>query len=263
MSNASSDPKVAQPAKGRGVPWNPWLGFGYGILLFIVAQIVAELLVSIYPMMRGWTGAHTIDWLQNSLPAQLSYLSLSVLLTTGGVVMFAKTHGRPGLRSIGLKRPRWQDPLYALGGFPVYYLILITAVVLAKALVPALDINQAQDLGLNDRYNATQLVFIFICLAVLAPVAEELLFRGLIYSSLKKALPSWGAVVLTSGLFAAGHLAEGGASGPLYIAAIDTFVLSLVLIYLREKTGRIWASIGLHSLKNIIAFVSLFVLHLS
>jgi len=56
-------------------------------------------------------------------------------------------------------------------------------------------------------------------------------------------------------------LPEGGAAGPLYIAALDTFILSLVLIYLREKTGSLWASITLHAVKNGVAFMALFVLH--
>ena len=73
----------------------------------------------------------------------------------------------------------------------------------------------------------------------------------------------WGAVIGTSLLFAAGHLAEGGSAGLLYIAAIDTFSLSLVLIYLREKTDGLWASMTLHALKNGIAFVALFALHLT
>jgi hypothetical protein len=86
--------------------------------------------------------------------------------------------------------------------------------------------------------------------------------RGFLYSSLKKALPVVWAVVLTSGIFAIAHLSGGGATGPLYIAALDTFVLSLVLIYLREKTGGLWASITLHAIKNGIAFMALFVFHL-
>jgi membrane protease YdiL (CAAX protease family) len=47
----------------------------------------------------------------------------------------------------------------------------------------------------------------------------------------------------------------------LYIAAIDTFTLSLILVYLREKTGGLWSSMGLHAIKNGIAFVSLFIVH--
>jgi membrane protease YdiL (CAAX protease family) len=85
--------------------------------------------------------------------------------------------------------------------------------------------------------------------------------RGFLYSTLKKALPTAGAVILTSLLFAGAHLPEGGAAGPLYIAALDTFVLSLILIYLREKTGSLWASITLHACKNGVAFLALFVFH--
>ena len=39
---------------------------------------------------------------------------------------------------------------------------------------------------------------------------------------------------------------------------IDTFILSLTLIWLREKTGRLYASMGLHGLKNFIAFIQLY-----
>jgi membrane protease YdiL (CAAX protease family) len=74
-------------------------------------------------------------------------------------------------------------------------------------------------------------------------------------------MPVLSAALLTSAIFAAAHLPEGGSGGPLYIAAIDTFILSLVLIYLRIKTGNLWASITLHALKNGVAFVALFVLH--
>ena len=36
---------------------------------------------------------------------------------------------------------------------------------------------------------------------------------------------------------------------------------NLVLIYLREKTGSLWASITLHACKNGVAFAALFVFH--
>jgi membrane protease YdiL (CAAX protease family) len=107
------------------------------------------------------------------------------------------------------------------------------------------------------------LTLTFVSLVILPPITEEILVRGFLYSSLKKALPLIWAALLTSAMFAIAHLPEGGASGPLYIAALDTFVLSLVLIYLREKTGGLWASITLHAIKNGVAFAALFILHLS
>jgi membrane protease YdiL (CAAX protease family) len=148
-------------------------------------------------------------------------------------------------------------------GLPAYLLLYFVALSIITRFVPHLNVNQKQQLGFNNPAGATQLILTFISLVVLPPIAEEIIFRGLIYTSLKKKLPIWLAAIVTCGLFAAGHLSEGGSSGPLYIAAIDTFSLSLVLIYIREKTGRLYAGMTLHALKNCIAFIALFALHLS
>jgi membrane protease YdiL (CAAX protease family) len=63
-------------------------------------------------------------------------------------------------------------------------------------------------------------------------------------------------------LFAAAHLQWGSGAPLLWVAAIDTFVLSMVLSTLREKTGSLWSAIGLHAIKNGVAFTLLFVLRL-
>jgi membrane protease YdiL (CAAX protease family) len=143
-------------------------------------------------------------------------------------------------------------------GLPVYLGIYLVAYAIIKHLVPGLNVNEKQQLGFNNISGAKEMILTFISLVILPPIGEEILFRGFLYSSLKKNLPIVVAVLGTCTIFAIGHLPEGGAAGPLYIAAIDTFVLSLVLIYLREKTGGLWASMTLHGLKNCIAFVALY-----
>jgi membrane protease YdiL (CAAX protease family) len=62
-------------------------------------------------------------------------------------------------------------------------------------------------------------------------------------------------------LFAAAHLQIGSGAPLLWTAAIDTFILSLVLCYLRYKTGSLWPGIFLHMLKNLLAFLVIFVFH--
>jgi len=62
-------------------------------------------------------------------------------------------------------------------------------------------------------------------------------------------------------LFGAAHLSEGGAAGPLWVGALDTAILSMVLIGLREWTGNLWAGITLHMTKNLIAFLAIFIFH--
>jgi membrane protease YdiL (CAAX protease family) len=250
MSKDSSSP----------VPWKPWVGIAFALIAFFGAQYVAGFIISIYPLLRGWSAYHAQTWLDSSLAAKLAYLLAVTALLFAALNTLLRRY-KSSFTAIGLRRPKWTDPLFSLAAFPAYVLFFIAAATVIKSVAPGLDINQAQNVGFNGTYNGLQLVFIAIGLVVLPPLTEEIFFRGLLYGSLKKAVAIVPAAIITSLLFAAGHLAESAGSGPLYIAAIDTFVLSLVLVYLREKTGGLWASIGLHAIKNGVAFASLFLVH--
>lgn len=240
--------------------WDPWFTVLAILIIYFLAQALAGLLVYIYPLTQGWSQSRATFWLNNSVIAQFCYFTLATGLTLSAIYGYLR-HFRVPLRAIGLRRPRWDDAVRGLLALPVYFFIYILAVVLISQFVPGLDINQKQELGFDDVRGVTQLVLTFMSLVVLPPLMEEIIVRGLLYSSLKRAMPVVSAVLVTSAIFASAHLPEGGATGPLYIAALDTFVLSLVLIYLREKTGGLWASMTLHALKNGVAFAALFVFH--
>jgi hypothetical protein len=92
---------------------------------------------------------------------------------------------------------------------------------------------------------------------IIAPIAEEVLFRGYLLGKLKKSVPIWLAILITSLLFGAFHLVNSGNYS--WNLAIDTFALSIVLCSLRVLTGSIWASILLHMVKNGIAFYLFFI----
>ncbi len=252
---------MAKAAAVEVVPWRPWPGVIYVLLVFYAAQIFGWLIISVYPAIHHWSDSQSTDWLQNSVFGQFGFIVLAEGFTLVALYIYLRRHGCT-FKTIGLLRPRWSDAAIGLAALPLYFLFYLITVALVTHFVPSLNIDQKQDIGFSNATGLVQLVCVFISLVVLPAFTEELMVRGFLYSSLKKALPVVWAVIITSGLFAVAHLPEGGQGGPLYIAALDTFVLSLVLIYLREKTGSLWASITLHSLKNGIAFVSLFALHL-
>ncbi len=265
MSNAPSDisPAPGSTATGRlpKVPWNPWSALVFAIVAYYGSQFLAATAVTIYPELKHWSTAQTTDWLNNSVGAQFVFILLAEAFVVGAVYYFLKLY-KAGWPAIGLKRPRWHDLAYGLSAVLPYYLLYLLTVGVVSHFVAGLNVNQQQNIGFTNVHGQAQLALTFVSLVVLPPLAEEILVRGFLYSSLKKALPLVWAVIGTSAIFAAAHLPEGGAAGPLYIAALDTFVLSLVLIYLREKTGSLWASITLHAVKNGVAFVALFALHL-
>jgi membrane protease YdiL (CAAX protease family) len=255
VENNSSDNEFS------AINWSPWLGVLFVVIVFYTSQILAGLAVSIYPWMQHWTASQTTDWLKGSVGAQFIYIALAETLAIAALWRFLKLY-RSNFSAIGLVRPRWRDVGFGLAAVPVYYVIYLLTVGLVSHFVSSFDAEQAQEIGFDSVSGTLPFILTFVSLVIIPPLAEEIMVRGFLYSSLKKAMRLLPAALLTSVIFAAAHLPEGGAAGPLYVAALDTFVLSLVLIYLREKTGSLWASITLHAFKNGVAFFALFVLHL-
>ena len=89
------------------------------------------------------------------------------------------------------------------------------------------------------------LVAAFAVVAVVAaPIAEELLFRGWIYTSLRRFIGVPAGLVLSSALFALAHWES------THLYALVVFPLGLVLGYIRQRTGSILASMTFHALYN-------------
>lgn len=254
---------LIEPEKTQQKPtWSPFVAVGFVLVLYILTQVLAGILISIYPAFQHWGSEQTTKWLNSSVLAQFGYMVLVEAATLGGLWWFLRRH-RSNFRALGLtRRPKLLDPLLSAGGFGVYFLVYIVLVMVMSALLPSLNVDQPQDVGFSSATGFMALSLTFISLVILPPVTEEILMRGFLFGSLRRKMPFLLAAILTSAIFASGHLMGGAEGAPLlWIAFIDTFILSVVLCYLREKTGRLWAGIGLHMIKNGVAFVSLFLLH--
>lgn len=170
------------------------------------------------------------------------------LLTIGCVGLLVYSYGHT-IRVLGLGKFRVSYFLFALLAFCIYFVATVAMQAMLNALLTIPD--QPQDLGFSES-TAFENIFIGIGLVILAPFAEELLFRGFIFSGLCRRWPFWLTTLVVSILFALAH-------GQLNVG-LDVFVLSLVLCVLRERTNSLWPCILLHACKNMIAFVLLFVL---
>ena len=85
---------------------------------------------------------------------------------------------------------------------------------------------------------------------VMAPVAEEFIFRGVLYTFIKQMGYPKLALFGVSAAFALIH-----GSAPL---ALSLFMLALVLTWLYEKTDNLLASIMTHSLFNFVGLLALY-----
>lgn len=156
------------------------------------------------------------------------------------------------LEDIGLTRlPAWADIILAPAGFVIYLLISGILVYVIGLIFPSFNASQVQQVGFNNVTQTYEYLLAFVTLVVIAPVAEETLFRGYLYGKLRKNVPTWLAMVLTSALFGAIH--------GQWNVGIDVFAMSMVACSLREVTGSIWGGVLLHMMKNGLAFYILFI----
>jgi len=156
------------------------------------------------------------------------------------------------LKELGLQRlPSWMDMLLSPAGFIVYFIGSSLLVYIATQLFSGFDVAEAQDVGFTRLTQYYEYVLAFVTLIVVAPVAEEVLFRGFLYGKLRGRMPIWVAMLITSALFGLIH--------GQWNVGLDVFALSIVLCSLREITGGIWSGILLHMIKNSIAFFILFI----
>ena len=93
--------------------------------------------------------------------------------------------------------------------------------------------------------------FLIICMGVIAPIAEEVVFRWLIYLRLRDYMKMGAAAVISGLIFGIYH-------GNL-VQAVYASILGMVFACFLELTGNLWTSVLLHMGANIWSLVSPYV----
>lgn len=119
------------------------------------------------------------------------------------------------------------------------YIVSFTASLFPKSLEVYESLLESA--GLDD----TITVSMFLYSVLLAPFAEELVFRGVTLRQARKCLPFWGANLMQAFLFGVFHMN--------LIQGVYAFALGLILGYICEKSGSIYNAILLHLLFNFWA----------
>ena len=96
------------------------------------------------------------------------------------------------------------------------------------------------------------LLLFFLTAAVAAPLFEEALFRGFLLPSLTRYMPVWGAILLSSFIFAAAHLSLS--------EIIPLTLLGAILAWVYTRSRNLLAPMLLHSLWNSATLAGLFLL---
>ncbi|HUG28969.1 MAG TPA: type II CAAX endopeptidase family protein [Candidatus Limnocylindria bacterium] len=187
----------------------------------------------------------------------------------GALVQSAVFAGVLGLMVVAAGALRWREmglspglgnALRGILGGAVFAgpVILVTAILAAVAaqLAGAVPASPLPPTG-----TTAGLLLHLVAGAVVAPVGEELLFRGFALTAWRRTVGARGAIVRSSIVFVLAHvLFVGGdtfrdAAALAFVAGVARFPVAIALGWLFVRTGSLWGPIGLHAAYNAILII--------
>jgi membrane protease YdiL (CAAX protease family) len=154
-------------------------------------------------------------------------------------------------RALGFGLPRWSDVGTIVRWSLLLFLLQAAAGVLVSLVVPALRGVSPDNTSFLVGLPVGELVLVAVAAVVIAPVVEELLFRGLLLQGLMLRIGFWPAALLSSLAFGVLHMASLDAAGAAL--ALATGVMGFGLCLLVRRTGRLGPGIGVHAVRNAVA----------
>jgi membrane protease YdiL (CAAX protease family) len=207
--------------------------------LFFAGNVAAELLRHAHV-----AGFKSPDDPGGVVLATLSFHGAVIL----AAMLFLKFHDITWREALGLEETNFGKQLLLAGGalllaLPVMFGLKYLSEILLQALNWPLVDQRAVEAIVNAKSVALR-AYLFFFAIVIAPVAEEFFFRGLVFSAAQKAgWPKTGWIG-SSLLFAAIH-----GSAPVFL---PLFAFALMLVWLYQKTQGLLAPIAAHAAFNAI-----------
>ena len=225
-----------------GLPPTGWHGISALIGIFVAfgVMIVGTIVVAIFdPSLETEAG--------------LFAAQLVVGLGLGGTALgFALADAGGSLRdAFGRLGLGTRITLAALGLALLAWLIYI---LFAALLAPLLQPDQediTRELG-TDTESAISIVIAGLLIVIVAPLSEELFFRGFVFGAMRRSMSLWPAALISAVVWGSLHL-SGGDIG----VAIQISIFGIILAWLYERSGTLWAPVTAHLINNTIAFVVL------
>jgi CAAX protease family protein len=225
--------------------WRPWMApvalIG-GIVLAAVGSLVVDLPAAALGVQL--TSSHTPPGIAiaDTFVQDVAFILAAVYCARiGGRRVYAW--------QLGLRPPRvgWRSAAGMIVLLIVAFLLL--NVIWQELFSPGKE-KILEQLGSNE--NAALLLLSAGLTCVVAPISEEILFRGFIFTALRNWRGTFPAALITGLLFGAVH---AGSAPLLDLVPLAALGFGLCLLY--RYTGSLYPCIITHSLNNSIAFASL------
>ena len=232
------------------VPWPAW----FGLLLFGAVFSLMFLISSAWAVM---VELGLLPWQPSGAPDLINPgLFLPQILPPALGLWLVTRLGPGAAETIGVRAGRpWHDVLYGLGVTAAVVPLCVGAI-LVGALVHRLaglpTVLHPVLVSLGESSSPWTLAAALVLASVVAPLAEEFTYRGVLMMSLLRPLGGPGAIAVSSAVFALVHLLIE----PQAILAL--FLLGLALGYVTYRTRSLVAAVSAHSAFNTLMVLGTF-----
>ena len=239
-----------EQVRGAGRDPQPWgLRTWLGPLIALAVVVVGVDLVALAP---GRGVSRTVLGVVALVGGEL--LLLAALLLCGRAVA---ARGGGWRATFGFDRIRGRDWVPWLLGLVIVYVCRTTVLLIAAAVTDGRAVQEAGNLDVG-RPTVLSVVVIGLTVAVLAPITEELMFRGLLLRTFMRRMPFWPAALLSTLLFALLHVPQVDTVAGAVTLALTVAVLGLGNCYLVRITGRLAPAMMVHASFNLLPLVFAF-----
>jgi membrane protease YdiL (CAAX protease family) len=175
-------------------------------------------------------------------------LGLQLVLGAGLVVIALAFAGAgPGatrLQALGVRRSLRSPWGPAATAYGIYF---ASAIALAILVQPQQE-DLTRELGFGE--STVGDVASAVLIIGVAPLSEELFFRGFMFGGLRRSMPWLGAAAISALIWGVFHFTGPASWG----VVVQLVIFGLVLGWLYEKTGSIWPGVVIHAVNNALAF---------
>ena len=190
----------------------------------------------------------------SSVPQLIAAATGQAAAIVGILAYMSKTRGTASWDlDFGL-RFKASDLLGILYGFGLQIAVLLLVQV-PLAWLLSIEDPPEQDVSLiaGEASSLVAKVAVFIVLVILAPLTEELVYRGVLLSRLRRGFSKHAAVAISALVFSGIHLVDPSAA----FVVPGLFVIGLVLGYQALHTDRIGLAITTHAGVNLLAAIAI------
>lgn len=246
MNNLSYSLPPSTSSQPR-VRWSLFDLLTVGVVTILLAAVA--LLILRLPALLGYTALR--DALRSHvLISGMIAGALVYLLALIATYLVIVRRDRGSWRDLGFRMP----PPLAILLIPLIFIAQMTLLIVTNLVLTQIigEFENPQMAALTDPrgFSWTNFGAVFIVAAIIAPIVEELLFRGLLYQWLRARTNVAVAVIASAAIFASAHVI------PVLLPAL--FAVGVVLALAFEWSKSLWVNITLHFMQNALAVCALF-----